>query len=35
MAANMWKVLECEGQQASDGDTLVILESIVGDPDGG
>lgn len=31
MAANVWKVLACEGQQVSDGDTLVILESIVGD----
>lgn len=35
MAANVWKVLASEGQQVSDGDTLVILESIVGDPNGG
>jgi biotin carboxyl carrier protein len=28
MVANVWKVLVAEGDQVSDGDTLVILESM-------
>jgi acetyl-CoA carboxylase biotin carboxyl carrier protein len=28
MVANVWKVLVNEGQEVSDGDTLVILESM-------
>ena len=28
MTANVWKVLVAEGDQVSDGDTLVILESM-------
>ena len=28
MVANVWKVVAAEGAQVSDGDTLVILESM-------
>jgi acetyl-CoA carboxylase biotin carboxyl carrier protein len=28
MVANVWKVVASEGDQVSDGDTLVILESM-------
>jgi biotin carboxyl carrier protein len=28
MVANVWKVVAAEGVQVSDGDTLVILESM-------
>jgi biotin carboxyl carrier protein len=28
MVANVWKVVATEGDQVSDGDTLVILESM-------
>jgi len=28
MVANVWKVVAAEGNQVSDGDTLVILESM-------
>lgn len=28
MVANVWRVLVAEGEQVSDGDTLVILESM-------
>ncbi len=28
MVANVWKVVVAEGDQVSDGDTLVILESM-------
>jgi acetyl-CoA carboxylase biotin carboxyl carrier protein len=28
MVANVWKVVAAEGDQVSDGDTLVILESM-------
>ena len=28
MVANVWKVMAAEGDQVSDGDTLVILESM-------
>ena len=28
MVANVWKVVTIEGAQVSDGDTLVILESM-------
>jgi acetyl-CoA carboxylase biotin carboxyl carrier protein len=28
MVANVWKVVTAEGEQVSDGDTLVILESM-------
>jgi acetyl-CoA carboxylase biotin carboxyl carrier protein len=28
MVANVWRVLVAEGDQVSDGDTLVILESM-------
>jgi len=28
MVANVWKVLVSEGDQVTDGDTLVILESM-------
>lgn len=28
MTANVWKVLVAEGDEVSDGDTLVILESM-------
>jgi acetyl-CoA carboxylase biotin carboxyl carrier protein len=28
MVANVWKVVTAEGDQVSDGDTLVILESM-------
>jgi acetyl-CoA carboxylase biotin carboxyl carrier protein len=28
MVANVWKVVAAEGSQVSDGDTLVILESM-------
>lgn len=40
MSANVWKVLVAEGDQVSDGDTLVILESmkmeipVIADADG-
>jgi biotin carboxyl carrier protein len=28
MVANVWKVIAAEGENVSDGDTLVILESM-------
>ncbi len=28
MAANVWKVVVAEGDEVSDGDTLVVLESM-------
>lgn len=28
MAANVWKIVKAEGERVSDGDTLVILESM-------
>lgn len=28
MVANVWKVVAAEGDQVSDGDTLVVLESM-------
>ena len=28
MVANVWKVVAAEGDQISDGDTLVVLESM-------
>ena len=28
MVANVWKVVTAEGEEVSDGDTLVILESM-------